>query len=275
MEKVSKSECHSSDRYNCEMNTDTLDWAEMAAMLSPIKPAPSETPAETAVATYKYSAKTVACLADMKIKESLFRAENQQRLIDLGYPGMAEHYFNEHRVLDVACTDCESLSTAALPTSELSADVLARIERNKKAAQDRLNAKNRLDEAKMSLSTVAPPTSELSADVLARIARNKKAAQDRLNAKNRPNGSIVTAVLQPLIPLTPEDIRKAELKRRTQAENEKAASVLRHLDKKQRITHLPPPMTLVEEIENDVPMSTQQIQYHFKVLGRGIKQEQI
>jgi hypothetical protein len=267
---VSKSECHSSDRYNCEMNTDTLDWAEMAAMLSPIKPA------ETAVATYKCSAKTVACLAGVKIKESLFRAENQQRLIDLGYPGMAEHYFNEHRVLDLARTDCESLSSAALPTSELSADVLARIERNKKAAQDRLNAKNRLEsEAKMPLSTAAPSTTELSADILARIARNKKAAQDRLNAKNGLNDPIVTAVLEPLGPLTPEDIRKAELKRRTQAENDKAASLLKNRDKKQRIAHLPQPITLVEEIENDVAMSTQQIQYHFKILGRGIKQEPI
>ena len=114
---------------------------------------------------------------DSKVPFSRLWSLQGQRLIDLGYPGLAEHYFSEHRNLDHARADCDSLSTAALSTSELSADVLARIARNKKAAQDRLNAKNRLDGAKMSLSTVAPPTSELSADVLARIAGNKKAAR--------------------------------------------------------------------------------------------------
>jgi BarA-like signal transduction histidine kinase len=187
--------------------------------------------------------------------------------------------------------------TGASPTSELSAEVLARIERNKKAAQDRLKSLSTAApptselsanpslstaapptselSANPSLSTAAPPTSELSAEVLARIERNRKAAQDRLKAKNRLNGPIVTAVLQPLTPLTDEEIRKAELKRKTQAETEKAARFFGHQDKKSRNALLPTPLTPVEEIENEVPMSTQQIQYHFKVLGRGIKQEPI
>ena len=152
--------------------------------------------------------------------------------------------------------ESKPLPTGAPPTSELSAEVLARIERNKKTAQDRLK----------SLSTAAPPTSELSADVLARIERNRKAAQDRLKAKNLLNGPIVTAVLQPLTPL---DIRKAELKRKSQ----QAASFLGHRDKKSKNALLPPPLTpvvTVDDIENEVPMSTQQIQHHFKVLGKGI-----
>ncbi len=182
--------------------------------------------------------------------------------------------------------ESKPLLTGAPPTSELSVEVLVRIERNKKAAQDRLKSLSTAApptselSANQSLSTAAPPTSKLSADVLARIERNRKAAQDRLKANcqnNRLSGPIVTAVLQPLTPLTAEEIRKAELKRRNQAENEKAARLLGHRDKKSRSSLLPPPLTPVEEIENEVPMSTQQIQYHFNVLGRGImiKQEPI
>ena len=109
---------------------------------------------------------------------------------------------------------------------------------------------------------------------MARIERNRKAAQDRLKAKNRLNGPIVTAVLQPLTPLTAEEIRKAELKRKTQAENEKAARLLVHRDKKPRIALVRPPFeqTPVEEIEMT---TSQQIQYHLKVLARGIKQEPV
>jgi hypothetical protein len=275
------------------MNTETLDWAEWAAMLS--------APAELVVAP----------------RQSFNHAEERQRLINLGYPGLAEHFFNPDRAgTDCACYYCrfatvttpdeeikplptgapptselsanqslstaapptselsanQSLSTAAPPTSELSADVLARIERNKKAAQDRLKSLSTAApptselSANQSLSTAAPPTSELSADVLARIERNRKAAQDRLKAKNRLNGPIVTTVLQPL---TPEEIRKAELKRKSQ----QAASFLGHRDKKSKNALLPPPLTpvvTVDDIENEVPMSTQQIQHHFKVLGKGI-----
>ena len=211
------------------MNTETLDWAEWAAMLS--------APAELVVAP----------------RQSFNHAEERQRLINLGYPGLAEHFFNPDRAgTDCACYYCrfatvttpdeeiKPLPTGAPPTSELSAN--------------------------QSLSTAAPPTSELSADVLARIERNRKAAQDRLKAKNRLNGPIVTTVLQPL---TPEEIRKAELKRKSQ----QAASFLGHRDKKSRNALLPPPLTpvvTVDDIENEVPMSTQQIQHHFKVLGKGI-----
>jgi len=236
------------------MNTETFDWAEMAAMLSPQKPAPTQTPGETAGA---HSDKPLAHLADLKLKESLKRAEERQRLVDMGYPGLAEHFFNEQE-------GSKPLQTGTHPTSKLSAKVLARIEKNRKTAQERLEAKNHLNQSKKLLSTAAPPAFVLSAEVLARIERNRKAAQDRLEAKNRPISSIVTAALQPVIPFTAKEICTAQLKRKTQAESEKAAS-----------WNAPLPTTPVEEIESEVAISTQHIQYHFEILRRGIKLEPI
>jgi hypothetical protein len=236
------------------MNTETFDWAEMAAMLSPQKPAPTQPPGETAGA---HSDKTLAHLADLKLKESLKRAEERQRLVDMGYPGLAEHFFNEQE-------ESKPLPTGTHPTSKLSAKVLARIEKNRKTAQERLEAKNHLNQSKKLLSTAAPPAFVLSAEVLARIERNRKAAQDRLEAKNRPISPIVTAALQPVIPFTAKEICTAQLKRKTQAESEKAAS-----------WSAPLPTTPVEEIESEVAISTQHIQYHFEILRRGIKLEPI
>jgi hypothetical protein len=72
------------------MNTETFDWAEMAAMLSPQKRAPAETPAELVVTP----------------RQCFNYAEERQLCINLGYPGLAEHFFNEHRYPDRAGTDC-------------------------------------------------------------------------------------------------------------------------------------------------------------------------
>ena len=240
------------------MNTETFDWAEMAAMLSPLKPTPIQTSDETAVA---HSEKTLAHLAALKLKESIKRDEDQQRLIDWGYPGLAEHEQEKSK----------TLATCLHPTSKLSAKALARIEKNRKAAQDRLDAKTRLNESKKSLSSAALPTAVLSAEVLARIERNRKAAQDRLEAKNRSIGPIVTAVPQPLIPLSTEEIGMTELTRKTQAEIDRAASLIGNRDKTPSIALFP--TTPVEEIEIEVALSTQNIQYHFEVLRRGIKLE--
>jgi hypothetical protein len=79
-------------------------------------------------------------------RQSFNHAEERQRLINLGYPGLAEHFFNPDRAgTDCACYYCrfttvttpdeeiKPLPTGAPPTSELSAN--------------------------QSLSTAAPPTS--------------------------------------------------------------------------------------------------------------------